>query len=873
MTEEEFREIVRQRGAGLESLFGRMQAYNANINGCPAYMHQKKKQLEAMIEQLGMCSLWFSFSMADNYWHELYRILNHVARDFANEMEEAKFRRKLVRDNPHIVDYFFNLRLKAMLETFFGPQGFESDWHWFRFELQGRGAYHAHGCLRLKHDPGFKALGDIVYKGRRAQKIVELNKLDLQTKFSTEQTCDDDWGDLVNQEEFTRKDNWSVEEKDQNQAEVTAGILAEAKILAYQTLLVSTMHPHPPVDATADQRCDSTTFVQTATNVHPAAIDVRTLLAQNDIESLLDYLAKLLDAVERHSHQNYCQKGNKKRKRKRGADPAPPAAGDEQGHDHAEPHQQHEHPDQHSHETAGPGREQNEKCRFDFPKRLCKLGHIVIHRYSVQKKGDTEKTYRVQLEIMPKRNDKWLNSHNPHLMMDWCANCDMQLTIDLGKVVGYMTKYVTKCEASMTKGSQRMLEQLLQRSVENGYSVPRSLKMMMGRLQGERQVTKQEVCHLGLSQPTVSCSHSFLTINLANDSRKLLLPSEEDEEAVGDTENAVAAATSTTKMTIVDVYAVRLEEKYWLDKCHFDQVEDKLPEMTLRDFAAQYTVGEKRNHRNKIKLRPNKKLVIVFRPELRCQKQHKEQYIKYCRFSLMKYVPWAGKLNSLWGGDDVDENVEIPKAWENHLKYLEEQDMQLPDFLQRQLDDFHSCGNTFGPRNDEYDDSYDPDDVVLEEWQYVQNDHVFHGDDENIDTDCIQWDREHNWNVCENEYSDDFLQQSSLTYTGMLANFAPEICAAPEPDVTLNERQEYGQRMIIGLVDRAYDSEEGTKLGILIGKGGTGKSTTIGAAEYALEQKSGVGCVLKLATTGKAASVINGSTLHSRKKWVGCPRR
>ena len=67
---------------------------------------------------------------------------------------------------------------------------------------RGRGAYHAHGCLRLKHDPGFKALGDHVYKGRRAQKIAELNNLVLINEFPNEHICDDEWGDLDDKEEF-----------------------------------------------------------------------------------------------------------------------------------------------------------------------------------------------------------------------------------------------------------------------------------------------------------------------------------------------------------------------------------------------------------------------------------------------------------------------------------------------------------------------------------------------------------------------------------------------------------------------------------------------------------------------------------------------
>lgn len=43
LTEEGMREVVRQGGEALDSMFGRMQAFNANINGSPAYLHPKER--------------------------------------------------------------------------------------------------------------------------------------------------------------------------------------------------------------------------------------------------------------------------------------------------------------------------------------------------------------------------------------------------------------------------------------------------------------------------------------------------------------------------------------------------------------------------------------------------------------------------------------------------------------------------------------------------------------------------------------------------------------------------------------------------------------------------------------------------------------
>ena len=67
------------------------------------------------------------------------------------------------------------------------------------------------------------------------------------------------------------------------------------------------------------------------------------------------------------------------------------------------------------------------------------------------------------MEIKPERNNRWLNSHMDPLMKVWQANMDMPLTIDLGKVIGYMTK----SEALLTKDTQKMIEQKITKSIED----------------------------------------------------------------------------------------------------------------------------------------------------------------------------------------------------------------------------------------------------------------------------------------------------------------------------------------------------------------------------------------------------------------------
>jgi hypothetical protein len=66
LSEAELRRILLSGGAELNSMLDRMQAYNGNINGSNAYFFGHKGHLEALKEQEGMSTVWFSLSTAGN---------------------------------------------------------------------------------------------------------------------------------------------------------------------------------------------------------------------------------------------------------------------------------------------------------------------------------------------------------------------------------------------------------------------------------------------------------------------------------------------------------------------------------------------------------------------------------------------------------------------------------------------------------------------------------------------------------------------------------------------------------------------------------------------------------------------------------------
>jgi hypothetical protein len=282
---------MRNGGPEYEALKSSMMTYLANINGSTGYLYQRRVELETIIEERGAPTLWFSFSMADNHWHDLHRVLCPTEKVFATEEDAAAFRRKVVRENPHVVEEFFHRRVKALLHTFFGKDGFEADWHWIRYELQKRGAFHIHGCARLKHAPEMTDLGKKVYEGRVAERILKTNGVPLVDCFPVTQY--DVWATDV--PEFEDLEEEKIEDL---QRIVSEGITAEQQIALMHEMLLSTMHPDPPSDARSIARNFESDFDPSKGLPHPSSFDPSDAATAS-------FDGQLLNAVQRHKHNVY----------------------------------------------------------------------------------------------------------------------------------------------------------------------------------------------------------------------------------------------------------------------------------------------------------------------------------------------------------------------------------------------------------------------------------------------------------------------------------------------------------------------------------------------------------------------------------------
>jgi hypothetical protein len=114
--------------------------------------------------------------------------------------------RKFVRANPHIVDSYFFERVKSALDKLLGPECWDHHWLWFRIEYQTRGTAHAHGCCRLKSDPGLCNLGQKVIQGREAKQLLLASGIRPADAFSIGDKAKDVWA-----KEFKSK-TWTAEQ-------------------------------------------------------------------------------------------------------------------------------------------------------------------------------------------------------------------------------------------------------------------------------------------------------------------------------------------------------------------------------------------------------------------------------------------------------------------------------------------------------------------------------------------------------------------------------------------------------------------------------------------------------------------------------------
>ena len=154
----------------VRNLIRRDEGYRflAKIRGTPAYWEKSKKDVFAMIRQLGIPTFFVTFSAADRRWIDISNSLLISQGKEPLTVEQHKSMSweehcKLIMSNPaaaaRLFQERFNTLMKNVILSFAKPAGEVEDYY-YRIEFQQRGWPHVHMILWIKNAPVFNQDSD-----------------------------------------------------------------------------------------------------------------------------------------------------------------------------------------------------------------------------------------------------------------------------------------------------------------------------------------------------------------------------------------------------------------------------------------------------------------------------------------------------------------------------------------------------------------------------------------------------------------------------------------------------------------------------------------------------------------------------------------
>ena len=133
------------------------------LRGSPPYFEKAKKDIFAMIRQLGSATLFCGFSSTETQWIHLLRILGKLVdgKEYTdNELENLNWEEKsrLIQSDPVTCARHFDYQINQFIQNFLlsteAPLGKIADW-FYRVEYQQRESPHIHKLIWLENAPTF----------------------------------------------------------------------------------------------------------------------------------------------------------------------------------------------------------------------------------------------------------------------------------------------------------------------------------------------------------------------------------------------------------------------------------------------------------------------------------------------------------------------------------------------------------------------------------------------------------------------------------------------------------------------------------------------------------------------------------------------
>ena len=134
--------------------------------------------------------------------------------------------------------------------------------------------------------------------------------------------------------------------------------------------------------------------------------------------------------------------------------------------------------------------------------------------------------HKISAELVTKRNNHRLKSHNRVMLENWRANVELQVIVDRNACAWYMAKYAAKCEPRSKQASE-ILGSCMSRLQDND-QVSSAIKIAIIQVAGDRDMAAQQTAHMLLS----TYSFVFFVTVFLDNSRKVVIDNENQSDAV-----------------------------------------------------------------------------------------------------------------------------------------------------------------------------------------------------------------------------------------------------------------------------------------------------------------------------------------------------
>ena len=711
--------------------------FTSTIAGSNAHMASMRKNVIAAARNVQIMSdnqerynVFITFSFPDLHLQDLHRLLpgheDYLDKTvvpvweegldpnlFIDKKSDYNLRAKAISENGHIVNEYIHIRLKLLIDSILTQHVGVVDFV-VRSEFQSRSAIHFHAIARCRG----VSLDDLEMAFKKHLVVEEFRAEVAEQYGEPSQPVDEEFerekekyvNECVQQQidDFIKNGWWIVEDEDEIQE------MKERKdrVVDFAVNLMGISGMNPVADAREWAPPEGL-------NPHPPVNNalrssIRKVERDPDITLDDDYCALVQRVMLHTCKKNYCYPAN------------------------AEvPH-----------------------CRFKYPFSL--QGYEAGHWEEVQD-GDERRTFypiHRKTGTMPKgakiedTHLNYLRNHGriveaiPELLSFWRGNIDVKIIKNVGTLINYIVKYITKPE-SRSESFAQIVKVILDNTNAEETTVRKTCQKVCMSLLKEHDITRPEAFKILSGYPFVLFSREFVAINMT-DNRRVNV-----ERFMNEDNNAPALSTN-----YADKYWTRLQDDNYLKACQ-KYAEDPSScrhgdpaQISLYHFAALF--HKNWTYRGTVKIPVPTPQYYYVPPQ-----DKEEQYNSYCESTLLLFKPGTNPGNFLLHNPEEQDSEEYFLAHEALYTFVHDENSACPALIRKEFKDALSDKEEQAQQNiDELgqspyaDEEAEVDDPELEGLVRPQEDIdpdnqmeevLALGDDDDVSVPGLEHDRGHDW--------------------------------------------------------------------------------------------------------------------------------